>query len=491
MTGRIITGSTTGGILSEAKVYYKIAVVYDGFQMSALNISPLVYTAWVRTSVTGVNVPETDYSSYKIKMMIPSGLNNLRWTSIRLFKAEASLHESDVPESAYQFIADIPIDSEFIPIRDKATVWNYLTTLSYNRYIIEISDTSVGSGVTYDSFVGIADTQPDTLMQYKYCISGNRQLFALGCRHPQLKNIHDYLFKSKRDQLDTFDWSVDFAKLPLSGEPSGVGYFQGRAVCFDESTMIVINERTMAIENVYRGVGCISHETIVSTKFGLIWADSGHIYLWNGGLPTVISKNVEFDNVEGIYGIRNQSIADRRASAAAFDTDRLQYIILYGVNTFVGTVGVYTIPQNRWDFINITSGATGSRIISPFILISSIDGQVLFSEFDSNTLEAIIFSIYSSGSNKAATVYTKTHTFDTPNTQKRLLDLIFHHTGTPVVTASYDGAAHVGLTEVAQVASKVFRANLNTKVYMVEFKFAIATSDELSSYGISQRVVRL
>lgn len=487
ITGRLIDGLTIGEIVSESKVYYKVAVVYDGSQMSALGLSPVVYVAWVRNSVSGSTTAEGDYKSYKMQIMIPSGMNNVRWTSIRIFRAEASVHEADVPESAYQFVSEIPLDDKTIPARRRIVTWDYLTASpAYNRYVVTTTDQDPSSGIVYESFNGVVETQPDTVMRYKFCATGNKQSFVLGCTHPNIEDLHDYLFKSKRNLLDTFDWSIDFSRLPLSGPPIGLGYFQGRAVCFDESTMVVVNERTMAIENVYQGVGCISHETIVSTKFGLIWADAGNIYMWAGGQPTVISKSIEIDNVLSTYGWRDQ--ANKERASAAFDTERLQYLLFMGKDgSDVGLVAVYTVPQNRWDFLQLTTGS----YVSPtwFTLFNSLEGEVVVPLVNNTTFR--VHEMYGdAGTNRAALVYTKTHAFGNPNAHKRLLDLIFHHTGTPVVTASYDEAAYGALTEATEVANKVFRATLNQKVYTVSYLFTVAAADELSSYGTSYREVR-
>lgn len=489
ITGRLIDGLTIGEIVSETKVYYKIAVVYDGSQMSALSLSPIVYAAWVRNSISGNATAEADYKSYKMQIMIPSGMNNVRWTSLMIFRAEASVHEADVPGSAYQFISEIPLDDKTIPVRRRIVTWDFLTASpSYNRYVVTTTDQDPSSGVVYESFNGVAETQPDTVMRYKFCVTGNGQSFVLGCTHPNVEDLHHYLFKSKRNLLDTFDWSVDFAKLPLSGPPTGIGYFQGRAICFDEATMIVVNERTMAIENVYQGVGCISHETIVATKFGLIWADAGNVYMWAGGQPTIISDPIKIDNVLSIYGWRDMDNKER--ASAAFDTKRLQYLLYMGKDgSDVGLVAIYTISAkypSRWDFLDLTTGS----YVSPtwFTLFNNLEGEVVVPLVNSTTFR--LHEIYGDSSNRIAIVYTKTHAFGNPNSQKRILDFIFHHTGTPVVTASYDGAGHGALTEVAQIANRVFRATLDQKVYDVAYKFTIAAADELSSYGTSYREVR-
>lgn len=493
VSGRIESGGAAGSIPSTYKEFYKIAMVFDGYQISALNLEPICYTARIGGA-------ETDYLSYQLKFMIPSAMNNKRWTALQVFRAESSSETAMLPDTAYQYVTQVAIDGDVLTNTDLAYEATYTTTGALNKYVFEINDDTSLSGVTFEQLSGTSSSLPNSIMNYKYAVIGQASLYALSCSNQDVSDIDKYLFRSGINTVDSFNWGVSFAKLPLNDEPTAIGFFQGRVIAWDADTMVIVNGTTLVVEDIYNGIGCISQQTVVSTQYGLFWADAGHIYQWTGGVPKMISKNIEQDGVTSIYGWQTSAASKRIYASAAFDTNRGQYIILMYDNS-VGYVGIYTVEQNRWDFTTIGTGVRDGQyhINSILPLFQGLDGIVLFAGEDYQTGPThnyhYIYDLYGKTTYKAPNVYTKEHTFGSGEQQVKLYKIRWNSTDTGLqVTAAYDGGSLGALTEAANVAGQVYEAPLGTsKYYKARFLFAIGndSADELSSYSIVYRPMRI
>lgn len=100
-----------------------------------------------------------------------------------------------------------------------------------------------------------------------------------------------HLFKSKPGQLDTFDTINDF--VLCKAIPTAVTGYNNRFYAFDRTRTYKINPNPFVIEDVYEGIGCMTGNSVVSTEYGIFFADDHGIYHHDGSMPRKISYPVQ------------------------------------------------------------------------------------------------------------------------------------------------------------------------------------------------------
>ena len=151
-----------------------------------------------------------------------------------------------------------------------------------------------------------------------------------------------------------FDWVVDFIKLPTV--PTALISFAGRVFAFDQSnTYRIRGGNDLYIEDIFEGVGCLNDDAVVSTDYGLFFADNNNIYQHNGQSAEPIGEAIVRGDSTYSWQNRDTSYYTR----AMYDAKRRSVYFTFkaGSNYYAWA---WNIPRKRWDLLSFgdTEGTT-------------------------------------------------------------------------------------------------------------------------------------
>jgi len=201
----------------------------------------------------------------------------------------------------------------------------------------------------------LAETLEGTLPRYSLSAQLNNQHYIGKCWHEgYVKDATSYIFVSKIGKFDVFDWLVDFIKLPTV--PTALTSFAGRIYAFDElNTYRIRGGQELFIEDAFEGVGCLNDDAVVSTDFGMFFADNKNIYMHNGNSAEPIGEAIV--RGDSVYSWQNRDATYH--TRAMYDATRRSVYFTFkaGSNYYAWA---WNIPRKRWDMLSFgdTEGTT-------------------------------------------------------------------------------------------------------------------------------------
>ena len=340
VTLAIAAASTNTGTLQSAYEYfYKLSFLFDGYQET--NLSTELFDS---TQPGNKNNKECTLTISDISQ-IPR-----RATDILLYRAESPTANATKPDSLYRLVKQIPLDTSWTTSTDGTTgVTNADIMHEDNGF----------KGASYEATSELAEDLTDTLPQYSVSAQINNYHFIGKCKHPKIDDASTYIFRSKVGKFDTFDWLLDFVKIPTV--PKALMAFNGRIWAFDEANTYKIEPNNLFIEDIFEGVGCLNDDAIVSTDFGMYFADDKNIYHLTSSIAEPIGESiVRGSDVSGTgnhvtaWQNRNKSYYTR----AVYDpTRRSVYFSFQGTDDKY-YVWSWNIPRKRWDLFSFDDAAS-------------------------------------------------------------------------------------------------------------------------------------
>ena len=295
--------------VSGAKCFYKIALVYDNGAISKLNLQQSEYT----TSAA------CDYVILDIKLSA-SDLSR-RVTAIQVYRRGGDT-EGDESTQWYLAVNDIPLSTGWTPI------FNGQDEIIY--YVKRIYDTNSNILNTYEKNSGLTSSEVTihTLPNYSLSTVCNNFNIIGKCYIPDMDNLTNYLFKSLAGRYNSFNISDldSFTKLPTT--PTALASFNGRLFAFDENNTYIINTEYMIIEDELEGIGCLSQNSVVTTEFGMFFADDSNIYHYTGKETIPIANSI-LKTRSGKQGWLERYKTARDKPTLIFDGNKLSLIVLY------------------------------------------------------------------------------------------------------------------------------------------------------------------
>ena len=322
-------GSDTGDLQSGYTYFYKTSIVYDGYQETPLSMETTMDSDHTNTLNSTLVVTINDYAQ------VPK-----RASAVKVYRAESTSSTNTTPDSVYRLVKVIPFSK----------AW----TASGVTYSYEFDDTGI-KGASFEAESGLAETLEGTLPKYALSAQLNNQHYIGKCWHEGYVNdATSYIFVSKVGKFDVFDWLVDFIKLPTI--PTALTSFSGRIYAFDElNTYRIRGGNELFIEDTYEGVGCLNDDAVVSTDFGMFFADNKNIYQHNGQSAEPIGEAIvrgdsaySWQNRDTSYHTRAMYDATRRSVYFTFKED--------GANKYYAWA--WNIPRKRWDMLSFGNNDT-------------------------------------------------------------------------------------------------------------------------------------
>lgn len=352
-----VTGQASDGtdaFIAPFTVNYKYSFMYDGHQESPLSLMPQSMTE-----------ATANKSTAKIDLeYLPSSLDP-RITHVNIYSKY--IKSNGTGDSSYKLSKSIP----FRPIAKWTAQTNGLYKYSY------FDDNSVAP--SYETLTGISESLIDSSMRYNISAASDSYLFVGECSQPSLSDdFSNYIFRSMQGKFSQFNWSRDYQILPEV--PTAMVSFGGRLFVFSSNSTFRLNQATLEVEDVFEGVGCDNASSIITTEYGMCFADQNNIYLHDGKNPQVISQTIARGSkdsyVDGSAGWQDTNKSYIRVS---FDSKRKSYLIFFSYryqNVLYNRCWAYNILYKRWDLLS-----SPGRITNTFI---EDNGTVLLTTKDAN-----------------------------------------------------------------------------------------------------------
>jgi len=325
--------TNTGSLLASYEYFYKMSFLYDGYQESNLCVEVFDSSQAADTKNKEVTLSIADTSQ------IPR-----RTTDILLYRAESPTANATKPDSLYRLVAQIPLD----------TVWTTTTdgTTGVTSATLMYEDDGF-KGVSYEANAEVPETLTNTMPQFSISAQINNYHFVGNCKHEKIDDSSTYIFRSKLGKFDIFDWVVDFVKVPTV--PTALMAFNGRVWAFDKANTYKIEPNNLFIEDIFEGVGCLNDDAIVSTDFGMFFADDKNIYHLTSSMAEPIGEAIVRGGDASGTGNHITAWQNRNKSyhtRAVYDPTRRSVYFSFQGSDNNYYVWAWNIPRKRWDLFS-------------------------------------------------------------------------------------------------------------------------------------------
>lgn len=332
------------GDTTTQQVFYKCALLYDGFQESALIGSPKAFADSGNTFTKGLQVP------IEIEEEAITGVQkkiSRRITSVLLYRADDGSQNAVEPEGLYRFVQDIPIDNFY---------------LQNNKYNFTVQDDG-SRGASYEALNGIPETLGKLGVDYTVNASVNGYMFIGNCNHPEFPDGENIIFRSEPGKYSLFNWSQNFVQLDFI--PTAMEGFLGKLYIFGKNQMCIVNPETLIIEENIKGIGCLGPKSMKSTSSGLFWLDYNNVYHSAPKIDKVGTTITE----QTTHGWNTLTNAEKDEAVIGYDATR-QTLLIFFKKSSDKRCWSYYIPQRRWDLwetdykiLDTVDGDDGSPIL--------------------------------------------------------------------------------------------------------------------------------
>jgi hypothetical protein len=252
---------------------YKLSFIYDGYQESPLSG---IFATHFDTAHS--------YERLEITLEVDTEILSKRISDIALYRKDVG--------SMYKLVKVIPTKDGWINIPEKTQVYRLI-------------DDDGSLGASYEARSGLSELMSDASVKYGISKAMDGYLFVGDCSHEKIDDASNLVFRSLPGKYSLFNWFVDFIQLPTT--PVAMANFLGRLYIFDKNNIYKINPHSMAIEDTFEGIGCISKDSVIVTEYGMFFADRNGAYMHNGQVPVKISTPIQSGGKTDMLSISNAS----------------------------------------------------------------------------------------------------------------------------------------------------------------------------------------
>ena len=329
---------------------YKLTLIYDGYQEG-----PLSEGSWLF---------EDSASRASLDITVKIKKFSKRLTAVCVYR-------KDTPESFYRLVKQI----------STSDLWAQTET----SHVYNLVDDGKKFG-SFEARTGISEINNDLAIKYGFATELGGYLFAGDCSHRQIKNATNMIFRSKPGQFSKFDWASDFVQL--KAPPTAMVGYLGKLWVFDNNNIYKINPFSLAIEDVFEGIGCSGPNSLISTEFGMFFANRSGAYFHNGAMPKKISAAIQKGGETNMLTISSSSTSEttnvedlswnntagniyNKEPYVTYDAKRNAVYFLVEFKDDDGKqsqnrsyIWVFSIDKSRWDLWEL---ATNDDVGKPFL----------------------------------------------------------------------------------------------------------------------------
>lgn len=459
--------TNTGSLESGYEYFYKMSFLYDGYQESNLSTELFASTqpANKKNKEITINIADTS--------QIPK-----RASDILLYRAESPTSGATKPDSLYRLVKQLPLD----------TVWTTSTDGSTGVTSASLMYEDKGDKLaSYEANSELPESIQNTLPNYNISAQINNYHFIGNCKHPNLDDASTYVFRSKVSKFDTFDWLIDYVKLPTV--PTTLMAFNGRIWAFDKANTYKIEPNNLYVEDIFEGVGCLNDDAIVSTDFGMFFADDNNIYHLTSSTASPIGESIVRGSDASGSGNNVTAWQNRDKSyytRAVYDPIRRSVYFSFKGTDSKYYVWAWNVPRRRWDLASFNDSEDTTM---PKGVCTLDSGEILWASNDSgdSNKQKLKHYIGHASDKRNWTWVSKSLTMGNDTQQKRIKDIL--STSRIKVNKTTDGTfPSVGSQLPAQIPSDkgTFRLrDINTKVTQLRIRLdSNASTDSCEAVSV-------
>ena len=361
--GDVSNITNTGSLQANYEYFYKFSFLFDGYQETNLCTETYPYGQGNDKKNSELNIKIADTTQ------VPN-----RASDIIVYRAESPTASATIPASLYRLVKQIPLD----------TVWTTATDANTGVISADFTHEDVGTKLgSYESSSGLSEDLSDTLPNYSISAQINNFHFIGKCSHPNIDDASTYIFRSKVSKFDTFDWLFDFVKVPTV--PTALMSFNGRLWAFDEANTYKIEPNNLFIEDIFEGVGCLNDDAIVSTDFGMFFADDKNIYHLTSSIAEPIGESIVRGSDASGTGNNITAWQNRNKTyytRAVYDPVRRSVYFSFQGSDNKYYVWAWNIPRKRWD---LSSFDDAESTLMPKAVCTLDSGAILWASNDTAT----------------------------------------------------------------------------------------------------------
>ena len=408
----VTDGGSPGNLSGATSYYYKLAVEYDGYQ-----VSPLTTARWKDPDLHSATNASNNHS-VAITLLDKTKFSP-RVTAILLFRAQGTF--GDEPSMAYRQIVRIPLTSG---------EW----TESGVQLTRTILDEDATGGVAYEAATGLPESIGVSMPLYQLSTTLNSELYVANCSHPEVEDdLSQVMFKSKAMRFSMFDWTKDYVRLPF--KPTAIAGFAGRIYAFRETGFVVVNPNGMYVEDEAQGPGATDQNSVLVTEAGMFFCSALGIWQHTG------KEIVPIGDVM-LRGSLIDGWTQRSGSYRVEYSSRMSSVLFFHVAQD-GTIQmlVYHVGKKRWDVWTTAQ-------IGAYATFSDKNGEVYL------TQGATVTKRIADASSRAAWYwYSKDFTMGEPSQAKKFYIARATVTGSVLVEYAKDGGASYATATGGAIAS--------------------------------------
>jgi hypothetical protein len=341
------------GVFDTTKSYfYKLAFEYDNYQYSPLSQAEPARVNELSSSTNTISI--------KIELYATSTYISKRVTGLLILRAEAAGTKSFTPTSNYRIAGRISLVDAWAEDSTESATWGTKKQISF-------TDTGL-YGSSYENETGCPETLPNNTMDYTISCTGAGYLFVGQGYNDELNEISNFVFRSKRNAPDTFDWSNDFCILPTM--PIALYFFKGYLYAFDSNKMYVIDPEALVLIGEYEGFGVQSALAICSNEDAMFFANTNNICMHDGKQPIIVSEAINQVGTSVVTATSHRMLATGRTIVTGISSYCNSLIVAYmhyGQSSGLLQIGrSYIIVSNSGGiFTNV--GAANSNAGTSFV----------------------------------------------------------------------------------------------------------------------------
>ena len=364
-----------------AELSYKLALVYDNGAISKL-------TKQERKHPENANYLKSIFVTINIS---PESLSP-RVSAIQLYRRGGTV-DGELSDTWQLAVNNIQLSEGWSPIdnSNEEAIYFKKTIADYNNNIASYEN---------ESGLEVGEVTEHTLPNYSLSTIVNGSNIIGKCFLPNFDDLTNTLFKSNAGRYNHFNIADPFNFLKLPTTPTGLKGFAGRLFAFDENNTYIINTESMTIEDELEGIGCLGKNSVISTEFGMFFADDSNIYQYDGQKTIPLANSIlksnnktgwlerrkDFNPIVGFDGSKLSLVVIHRQHHNLTDEEVQEIVneILTGDNPDGLTVfdiiemldgyfaWVYNLRLKRWDRWQVPGGV-------PLSSISGKDGELIIS----------------------------------------------------------------------------------------------------------------
>jgi hypothetical protein len=245
----------------DKKYYYKVSLLYDGYQESELTQSPLII------DTTGESA---DFLSIlMILQLFKSDMDSLgkRITHLCVYGTDDVLTNDVFP--LYRLIEQIPLDKG----------WVYDENGGDPRYIYYFTDIYTRTA-TYESINEVSQEVVSIKSRYSQIVQASGYMFQANGFVEESQLIGNVMYRSKRNKPSIVDWSNDVIAIPFI--ITAMAEYRGRLLIFGDNKVSVIDPESGTILETLSGMGCLNQHCLIKTPVGIYTLSQNGLYLYDG-----------------------------------------------------------------------------------------------------------------------------------------------------------------------------------------------------------------